>query len=142
MIDIVEIVEEKKNLAINTNNKKQRELLLLESYAIILGYISAQNDTYFSNYRTDLKAVELEKKINEILNVNFEIIGIKLSSLDSFLFYISNIEKLVDISTCNILKENFYIGYSFYKNWYNNRTIIDDIIGREKMYTLKLRNLI
>ena len=100
------------------------------------------NDTYFCNYRTDLKAVELEKKINKILNVDFEIIGSKFSLLDSFLFYISNIEKNVDIKLMNALKENFNTGYTFYKEWYNNHKIIDDILGIEKKYTLRLRNLI
>lgn len=141
-VDIIKIVEEKKRLANITNDKEQKDFLLLESYAIILGYISAQNYTYFSNYRTDLKAVELEKKINKILNVEFKIIAVKFSSLESFLFYINNISNLVDISICNLLKENFFIGYNFYKNWYNNHTIIDEFIGREKMYTLNLRNLI
>ena len=142
MVDIINIVEEKKNLANSSKDKEHRDLLLLQSYAIILGYISAQNDTYFSNYRTDLKAVELEKKINKILNVEFEIIGIKFTSLESFLFYLCNINNLVDEKLCNILKENFYIGYNFYKNWYDNHTIIDEIIGREKIYTLNLKNLI
>lgn len=142
LVDIIKIVEEKKKLANSTNDKEHGDLLLLQSYAIILGYISAQNDTYFSNYRTDLKAVELEKKINKILNVDFEIIGIKFSSLESFLFYINNISDLIVISICNLLKEYFYIGYNFYKDWYNNHTIIDEFIGREKMYTLNLRNLI
>ena len=95
-MDIIKIVEEKKKLANITNDKVQKDFLLLESYAIILGYISAQNDTYFSNYRTDLKAVELEKKINKILNVEFKIIAVKFSSLESFLFYINNISNLVD----------------------------------------------
>lgn len=142
MADILEIVEEKLNLAGQINDKEQKDFLLLESYAVILGYISAQNDTYFCNYRTDLKAVELEKKINKILNVDFEIIGIKFSLLDSFLFYISNIEKNVDIKLMNALKENFNTGYTFYKEWYNNHKIIDDILGIEKKYTLRLRNLI
>lgn len=142
MVDIIKIVEEKKYIASSCKDKEIRDLLLLQSYAIILGYISAQNDTYFSNYRTDLKAVELEKKINKILNVEFEIIGIKSSSLEGFLFYLRNINNLVDENLCNILKENFYIGYNFYKNWYDNHTIIDDIIGREKIYTLNIRNLI
>lgn len=142
MADILEIVEEKLNLAKHSNNKEQKDYLLLESYAIILGYISAQNDTYFCNYRTDLKAVELENKINKILKVNFEIIGIKFSSLESFLFYISNVEKIVDIKMSNALRENFNKGYEFYRNWYDNRKIIDDILGIEKKYTFRLRNLI
>lgn len=142
MIDIIDIVEEKMNLVNISNDKDKKDILLLESYAIILGYISAQNDAYFCNYRTDLKAVELEKKINKILNVNFEIIGIKFSLLNSFLFYVSNIEKVIDRSICNLLKDNFYIGYNFYKDWHNNRTVIDDIIGTEKKYTFRLRDLI
>lgn len=140
---MIKLIKSNLRLVKLTDDINKKNELLLQNYLMILGYLVSQNDHFFTPNYTDQKIIDLEQKIQKILNINYKIIGIKNNSKDSFDIFVNNYNNENNKKTIEILNKYFYLGYNYYINFYErHNSIVDYIIGTQKNLEMKLRNII
>lgn len=129
-----------------SNDKEEIKKYSLEIYTIILGYFARQKDFYSpipSLFKNEETIDYVHKKIRELLNTNYRILGVKDNSIDSFRIFIKNFRNDNNKELCDLLYKNFRYAYQYYDYYHNKyNSIFDYILSKHERLECKLKKFI